>query len=292
MKNFYQSEPDIKNLKKQEIESVFLNDWDKKYLEIGAIGMIKKIYTDFENNFPDVIILPERGARPLYYLLSPIFKRLNVNKKTKVPKFVYFSVGQRPKFYLSFQEQYNGIDIKNSEELKEIMREDHPYMSETEIQDAVDKENVEKVMISRENMRERAKEINEKNLSNFKLAIVDEFLGNGNTTREIRRAFDNEAMPAYTLVALSGSDDSAILGYSFNEEDDSIKNSTVGGYSFSFEKAEDAIGIKKSFDQKYTNPIQGGNVAEQEKLIQDKKLLRAEMRSFGEKLANKISAVL
>ena len=289
MEKLSQIIPNIENIRKQEAEPLFLNEWDKKYLEKGASGMISRMYSDFGNNFPDIIVLPERGARPLYYLLNPIFNKLNLEKDSNIPKFVYFSVGTKAGIDLTIQEQYK--DIKTSNELVEVLKESHPNFSIETIQSFVDREEVENVMISRENMKSRAEEISEKNKHDLQLAIVDEVLSNGGTVREIRRAFNDKEMPAYTLVALSGHDNSAIPGYTFDEETDG-ENPGVSGYSFSFEQAKDAIGVEKSFDQKYTTNIKKDDSIEQQKLAQSKKLLRAEMRSFGEELANKISGML
>ncbi len=289
MKNFSQITPNIEKVKKQETEPLFLNDWDKKYLEKGALGMINKMYNDFGNDFPDVIVLPERGARPLYYLLDPIFDKLSVEKKTKIPKFIYFSVSAKAGIHLMIQELY--ADIKNSDELKEMLLKDYPDLPIESIQDLVDSEEVEKVMTARKNMKSRAEEISRLNKNNLKLAIVDEVLSNGGTIREIKRAFNDEKIPAYTLVAFSGSDNSATPGYTFNDEDDA-KNPGVDGYSFSFEYYEDAIGVKKSFDKKYSINIKKDSPDEQEKLAKDKKLLRTEMRSFGNELADKISEII
>ena len=289
MENFSQITPNIENVNKQETEPLFLNEWDKKYLEKGALGMISKMYNDFEKNFPDIIILPERGARPLYYLLNPIFNKLNTEKKTKIPKFLYFSVGQKAGINLTIQEQYD--DIKTSDELKKKLENDYPDLSLDSIQRLVDKEEVEKVITARENMKNRAEEISELNKNDLKMVIVDEVLSNGGTVREIKRAFNNEEMPAYTLIAFSGSDNSATPGYTFSDENDS-KNPGVNGYSFSFEHSEDAIGVKKSFDQKYSTNIKKESTDEQQRLAKDKKLLRSQMKAFGNELADKVSEII
>jgi len=290
MEKLSQITPNIEKVKKQETETLFVNEWDKKYLEKGVSGMMSKMYNDFKNDFPDVIVLPERGARPLYYLLKPIFNKLNIAKNTKIPKFVYFSVGAKAGINLTIQEQY--ADIKTSDELKEALAKDYPDLPINSIQHLVDREEVEKVITARENMKSRAEEINGLNKNDLKLAIVDEVLANGGTIREIKRAFNNEEMPAYTIVALSGRDNSAIPGYTFPEDDDDDKNPKTNGYSFSFEHEKNAIGVEKSFDQKYSISIKKDSPDEQEKLVKDKKLLRTEMKAFGNELADKISEII
>lgn len=289
MEKLSQIIPNVEKVKKQETEPLFLNEWDKKYLEKGVSGMISKMYNDFKNDFPDVIVLPERGARPLYYLLNPIFNKLNIEKRTKIPKFLYFSVGAKAGINLTIQEQY--ADIKTSDELKEALAKDYPDLPINIISRLVDREEVEKVITARENMKSRAEEINGLNKNDLKLAIVDEVLASGGTIREIKRAFNNEEMPAYTIIALSGRDDSAIPGYTFPEDDDDDKNPKTNGYSFSFEHEKNAIGIEKSFDQKYSFNIKN-TPEEKQKMIQDKQLLRREIKEFGKELANKISEVI
>ena len=265
-----------------------LNDWDKEYLEKGVIGTMKNMYQDFNNNFPDVIILPERGARPLYYLLDPIFKKLNAEKDTKIPVFIYFSVGKKAGTFMRTSEQYT--DIKTSNDLmQDLMDECYPDLSIDEIQRIVDKQDVEGVIEARNNMRERAEEINTKIYGkNFKLAIVDEVLSNGTTVKEVRKAFNNEEIPAYTLVAISsGFDEMTKSGYRFNDEENQ-DNPNTNSQSFSFEHSEKALGITKSFNQKYTTPIKAENKEEAAALALEKKQLRVEMRDLGEDIANKV----
>jgi predicted GNAT family acetyltransferase len=271
------------------LKKSFLNEWDKKYLKKGTIGMVENIYKDFENNFPDVILLPERGARPLYYLLKPIFEKLSKDSGSKIPKFVYFSVSKKAGINLGIFEQYD--DIKNSDDLTKTMLENYPEMPMDTIQKLVDKEKVEEVMLARENMKNRAKEINKKiSKENIRMAIIDEVLSTGRTIEEIRKAFNNQDILAYTIVALN--DGYAPLtesGYRFSEEsDEKNPNPKVKGYSFSFEQEEDAIGVNKSIYNKYSLPIKKSNVDEQNKVEKEKKNLRQELNVFGNEISREI----
>jgi hypothetical protein len=288
MENFQENFRKIENNEKLE---PFLNNWDKEYLEKGVIGMFKKIYNDFNNNFPDVILLPERGARPLYYLLNPIFRKINIEKNTTIPKFVYFSVGQKAGVNLQICEQYD--DIKTSNDLKTSMVQINPGLSESTIDKLVDIEKVEDVMLSRGKMKERADEILEEILEKkLQVVIIDEVLSNGATIEEIRKSFKNDELPAYTIVALQYSAGIANAGYTFNEEyDNKNPNPQINGYSFSFENAEDAIGIKKTPYEKYSLPIRKDGHIEIEKLVQNKKQLRSEMKNLGEEIAKKIDLI-
>ena len=269
-------ENSINTIENKKEPKPFLNDWDKKYLEKGTLGMIEKIYNNFDHNFPDIVLLPERGARPLYYLLDPIFKKFNTEKNTKIPKIVYFSVGKKAGINLRLQEEYH--DIKTSDDLMNRLMDDYSDLTLDTIQKLVDKEKVEEVMMARKNMKERALELQEKiSEKDLQIAIVDEVLSNGVTIQEIRKAFNNEEIPAYTLVSLpDGHSDLTESGYRFSEKDEKNPNPHVKGYSFSFEYAEDAIGIEKSIHNKYSSLIKKEDPIEDQKLAQDKKQLRYE----------------
>lgn len=278
----YQSRAQIEN---KESPETFLNSWDKKYLEKGAVGMLQKMYKEFNNNFPEVILLPERGARPLYYLLQPLFKKLNLKKGTKVPKVIFFSVSKRPGVVLAIAEENSEITTDNDFEEKLI--EIFPFLPEEEIQKVVKSERLGDMITSRKNMRLRAQEIEKQILeNNSTVAIIDEMLAIGATTNEIKRAFNNYEIPAYTLVALNDNV-SEKSGYVFDEEEDE-RNPKSKRYSFSFEQLEDAIGVNKSINDKYSIPIVKDSLDEGQKLAQVKRQLREEMKKLGEDIAKKI----
>jgi len=286
MENFKNINENIKN------PGRFLNDWDKKYIEKGLSGVIPKIYEDFGNNFPEVILLPEKGARPLYYLLNPIFIKLNQTKNTRIPKFIYFSVSKKVGANLRvFAEPIGGKqkNIKTSDELFELVRGSYPELSVDVLKRIIEKEKVEEVMIARDNMQERAEEIKQKiPKENIKIAIFDEVLANGETIQAIRKAFNNEDIPAYTIIEMPGSYTPLVKsGYRMNDDLDP-DNPLTKGYTFSFEFETDAIGVSKSIDDKYSLPIKKENNNENHELSQDKKQLRKEMKNLGEEISNKL----
>src|ERR1700683_3007947 len=86
--------------KKHEV----LNEWDKKVLEQGVTSIVKEMYKDFGNSLPDTIIFPDTSARPLLYVLDPIFRRISEDKKIPIPKYYLFTTA-RPQTSLSVYEK-------------------------------------------------------------------------------------------------------------------------------------------------------------------------------------------
>jgi len=277
-------------------EEKILNDWDKKYLTEGAQGIIKHRYADFENNFPDVILLPETAARPLSYLLAPIFKKLQENKNTKVPKFVFFNVGKNPHGMQIYIERYSGIEgeIKNSEDFRTaIIEHQKTHELKQSIDEYVADAEVEKTTVSRGLMKERAQEINEYTsvIPDLKMAIIDDFHAWQISLDEIKRAFDSREIRSYSIgtsYALKKRDGEfeAKSGYQFqdNSEGNPDKN---GRLRFSYAGSE-AVGVTKSYDNKYTEPVRYSDSVESQKLAKEKMLLREEMKSLGNIIANTI----
>jgi len=277
-------------------EEKILNDWDRKYLTEGAQSVIKHMYADFENNFPDVILLPETAARPLSYLLAPIFKKLQENKNTKIPKFVFFNVGKNPHGMQIYLERYEGMEgrINSSEDLRSAIKE---HISENDhkmlIEDYVKTAEVEKTTISRALMKERAQEIEEYTsvIPDFKMAIIDDFHAWQISLDEIKRAFDSRDIRSYSIgtshtLKKRDGEFEAKGGYQFqdNSEGNPDKN---GRLRFSYAGSE-AVGVTKNYDNKYTEPVSYSDSVESEKLAKEKMLLREEMKSLGNSIANTI----
>ncbi|MDO8490172.1 MAG: hypothetical protein Q7S47_02025 [bacterium] len=273
-------------IENNEAYKPFLNDWDKKYLELGMVGMLGEMYKDFGLDFPDVIILPEKGARPLYYLLDPVFKKLNKKENTTIPKFIFFNVCRMQSVAFMTAEECSDINIKTNTDFKKALKATRPYLSSKDIKEILAREELEKLMVVRQKRVERAEEI-DKITKNKRLAIVDEVSATGTTTREITRAFGH-FVSEYTIVGLSSGSGDGKVGYRFDDESDSY-NPETDSYRFSFENAHNAIGVTKLFDKKYTTPIRENDSLEQEKLIREKEQLRKEMRVFGEQIAENIS---
>lgn len=277
-------------------EEKILNDWDRKYLTEGAQGVIKHMYADFENNFPDVILLPETAARPLYYLLTPIFKKLQENKNTKIPKFVFFNVGKNPHGMQIYIERYSGMEgeIKESEDLRTaIVEHQKTHELEQSIDEYVADAEVEKTTVSRDLMKERAEEIKEymSVTPDFKMAIVDDFHAWQISLDEIKRAFGSREIRAYSMgtsynIKTRDGEFEAKGGYQFQDDSEGNpdKNERL---RFSYAGSE-AIGVTKDYDVKYTEPIRYSDPVESEKLAKEKMLLRDEMKSLGNTIANTI----
>ncbi len=278
----------------QRAEAI-LNDWDKKYLIEGGKSIILKMYEDFNKNFPDVIILPETAARPLYYLFSNVFEKVKEQKGTKIPNFVFFNVGKRAGLYQSGIEEDQGIEIEtndqflkelvNTEVYKDLSRVGSPQQAQKDI---LDREDVEKVATSRAFMKERAYEILDLiKGSDLRLAIIDEFSSSGQTEIEINKAFNKsqEKIPSYSITGFEGDNTGVYM-------DGEVKpNPSTGHWNFSYGKSQ-AIGVTKSFDEKYSKPIQPNDKDELSKLALEKKQLREEMKGIGESVSKEVLAAM
>jgi len=284
-----------------EKQENILNDWDRKYLTEGSRGVIFKMYEDFGKNFPDVIIIPETSARPLFYILKPIFNKLNKEKGTNVPKFVFFNVGQKPD---DFQKKYEqkGFEIKNTEDAKNLLKKEYPTKTEETIAVWAEEMEVEKVNIAKKKMKERADEIKrylEKN-SNTKMAILDEFEAIGQTNDLIKKSFNLPSMPSYSIAGFYDSGALGTHGYDFTldtpgedlteeEKGHYSKNPKHGRIKFSYSGTR-SVGVTKEYDKKYTTAIRPINELEAKQLAKEKKQLREEMSVIGENIAHSISS--
>lgn len=196
---------------KQPKEADILNDWDRKHLRIGSVNVVKNMYKDFGNRFPEVILLPETSARPLHYLLSPIFKALNENSHTNIPKFIFFNPGYLP---------LRGERLIYTEDDRD------------EFNDSLD------------SRLERADEIKKK-IQDFSMAIVDDVISRGSTIEAIREAFGKN-IPAYAILSAAPQSN---LDNCINLDCDHDANPANDDIAFSFTNNQKAIGVAKSPDK-------------------------------------------
>jgi len=274
------------------------------------------MYEDFGKNFPDVIILPETTARPLYYTFRPVFEKLKQEKGTTVPKFVFFNIRAiKPRLVQSSQEKNVGHEIKTGSELKKLIEEEQEldmeflkkypeyFKTENDIDELVKNSEVEKIAESRKIAQDRADEIKDylKKSPGLKLAILDDYLSNQNTVNDIRKAFKNNQMPAYAIMGTLGNSNedspSAKSGYVFTsgektvfEEDPNPAFGESGNYAFSY-RSSDPIGVKKEYNKKYSSVI-NPSPEDAGKFIKDKEQLRKEMKFVGENIATTISDLI
>ena len=78
----------------QEANQEILPSRDKRYLEVASERLIQQFIQDYPEKLPDAVILPETTARPLAYLLKPIFSRLAATRGVTAPHLIFFKVIQ------------------------------------------------------------------------------------------------------------------------------------------------------------------------------------------------------
>lgn len=135
---------------------------DKRYLEVAAERLIQQFIQDFPEKLPDALILPDVSARPLEYLLKPIFTHVAAKRRLPAPLFIFFKV-IRP----------------------------HPMGKGT----------VASEEMQYERAKEIVQKLLNKGIPNPKLVVFDDYMsGRATTLREVRRAFNDPTLPAYVLL--------------------------------------------------------------------------------------------
>lgn len=71
-------------------ECKFLSQADQENLEQSGVVIIKKLLNDFGEKLPDAIILPDTGARPLFYLLRTVLDEVATQRGVDTPRFYFF----------------------------------------------------------------------------------------------------------------------------------------------------------------------------------------------------------
>lgn len=289
-----------------EKHSEMLGQWDRNILEKGVKGVVEKILTDFNGQLPDVVVLPETSARPLMYAFRPIFKMLHDKQNVATPLFVFMNT-TKPDSELSIAEQskndfeqwHTGAPtVDTSDELKEHIRSMHedeetgelswPF-NEDLIASLVEGSNPEGMKRARGTMKERAQEISAIR-PGAKIAVIDEFVSNGNTFREIERAFSGQDMRFYAVFSEGFNASGTFVNYDRGGGNPDRK----GGLKLSY-SGEDAVGVSKQDIgdgeelKKYADAIRRDDDPEFNKR---KRQLRGEMAAVGEKVAQTMAAEL
>ncbi len=290
MENF----PDTKNNKVEEKRESILNDWDKKILLEGGEGVIRKIIQ--QDGIPDVIILPETSARPLYYLIDPSFKKIAEEQNTRSPKYIFFAPSKSDNItsdfesYATYNEEAEDIAF-DAEIFEQYIKNFKEYKNNTS-----DKELIDKTFENKKNDRNRAKELLEKIKKEFgenpKIISIDEFMSDGITSDNIQRAFVGVPINGYSVFDTTTSNRRAGSGLTIPmhdttegyTENPSNKNNTI--LSYKNPSAKYSIGVTKENGNPIATTLRKTEnfiTEDQEKIT----TLRKEMKSLGEELASK-----
>jgi len=297
--------PEMKSGPSEKPEPI-LNDWDRKILTEGGEGVMKKIIED--QGIPNVVILPETSARPLYYLFNPSFKKLSQKMKVEPPRFVFFNVSNPDSYTHIFEntkanwEDDNVIDVKTSpKDVKDYI--DKIFIEVYGLEDFEvkkkemegERHRVDETFLKRSVERKHAKEllqnIKEKYGENPKIVIIDDFLLQARAVNEIRRAF-NLKIPSYSVFSTEDSSNSkntrSGLEIFTKEYEENPINKTHTRLSFGYGKFKPTVGVAKDKKQPLSTPLsktENFTQEDQKKIIQ----LRKEMEELGNKLADSIN---
>lgn len=77
---------------RETINQLGLTAWDKEHMELAGTRIFKKILSDYPNELPDLVILPDTSARPLLYLAEPIFSAIAESRHVQKPSFAFMWV--------------------------------------------------------------------------------------------------------------------------------------------------------------------------------------------------------
>lgn len=236
------------------VECQILSENDQKLLFESGERLVKLFLDDFSEKLPDAIIFPDTAARPLYYLLEPILRRIAQERAISLPKCYFFKT-IRPNSFHDF-------------DLYELDYYDYaadPQLLKTKID--------EQKMIG---LRMRASDIlydlkkRQGVIDSSVIVIIDDdATKEANTISYIRRAFNNDAIPAYVLLA----------------ESQEVKNLRCGKIikhdsqfsGFDYRGRPKVRGVEKGGPSIYSKTIDNSTI--------EKKSLRDDMKIIGNRIA-------
>lgn len=261
-----------------------LNEWTRMVLEKGISTLVPKIYEDFGEKLPDVVILPDTSARPLYYAFKPSFDRIAAEKGIPRPHFYFFKTA-RP--HETLQRLEEGIEEGESLPLAEILERLKSVNPALGAEVGID---ISRMADEREEMGFRAEEISayetQRGNTRPSLAIIDEFTTyNASTVRELRRAFRMPELKAYSVFTKGT--EKVISGYVTGPHDDQDYDPEKGYLAKLSYTQTKSVGVTKDY-------VEGPHVflidAEDPRaLAADKKQLRDEMTAVGKRVAENLS---
>ncbi len=266
---------------------MFVGPWDREILETGAANVVLQMLQDFKGA-PEAIVLPETTARPLFYILHPVFAKLQETRGVQMPRFYFFN-SRTPPSTLATMEKYKQPDKFGTTDTTE---EFAPYVKELDLPSDLEneylaKQHPEKMKLARDVMKERADEILALEKDSH-IAVVDEYSSSGETAREVRRAFNDKELPVYAIFS-SNADETVTTGYPYPSPD----NPRRQGKSVLTYSKESAVGVKKEREGLHTKYSEVINDHPQPRYLgQLKKTLREELGAVGNTVADAVLEAL
>ncbi len=275
-----------------------LNDWDKKVLLEGGAEVIKKIIK--QEGIPNIIILPDTAARPLFYLVDASFKKLAKSKNMESPRYIFLAP-TRPDSYTTSSESAKAFEDNTKEFLIDIPKEDI-------LSDRIETYNMFNISVSKEELGEMQSKIDHtynkriplkeyslrlldtitsKYGPNSKMIILDEFSSNGATALEIQRAFGME-IPAYSVFSMNSSnisqDNTGIIISTENEDTANPLTNSHTSLSYKDDKLKKSLGVEKHEGLPIVTVLNKNSEfnEEHQKMIST---LRNEMKDLGKEIS-------
>lgn len=274
--------PFEKRLSKKPYGEKALDDWDRSVLKKGLIGLIPKLYKDFGKSLPEVIILPDTSARPLYYALAPSFERISEEKGVSKPRFYFFKSERAYPVVQYIEESRGDGTLVTEDDIRNALPEAPPEAVQEVAADALG------MPARRALMQERATQILEREKRSDgslpTIAAIDEFAsGRASTAMEMRRAFGLPELPVYAVFSKGTA--RTEYGYQLKPEDNPDEPFEDSRAKFSYSNTV-GVGVYKNAmtESKYATrvPATYGQPA------RDKEMLRNEMRELGTALVDKV----
>lgn len=271
-----------------------LSEADQDNLLKSASSLMQKFTAQNPNDLPNIIILPEISARPLYYLISPAIEAICNTRQSKIPTFIFFQMHKGAELTLIDKEGRE----RNLTPVKELRKVVGGSSSNPILQDFL-KSEIElreggpaKAIKMRDLMRRRAQEISNYSkvtgITNPYIVIFDDYVtAQHSSIEEIRFAFGSD-IPAYCLLQERGVVFPQSMGIFTGMEDPygitEIKNSQGFAYRSKYEGNRHAIGVDKDENSMYVKNSPARNYDSMQNL-------RLGLQTIGQLIAKKLSTI-
>lgn len=269
-----------------------LSGEDQEYLFKSASNVVDKFLDHYPDKLPDIILLPEISARPLFYLLNPAIKTVCEERQLKPPTFIYFQTHKGPEMSLIDEEGKEKVmtPIKELRRMAESSKGSDPVLQDYLRSEIATREGgPEKARKRRDLMKRRADEVidysKKSGITNPNIVIFDDYVTKQHSSiDEIRLAFGSN-IPAYCLLQDRGVAFSESLQIFTGMEDPygttEIANSQGFDYRSKNQGNRHAIGVEKDENSLYVKNSPSRNRVSM-------KNLRMGLQSIGQRIAQKL----
>lgn len=270
-----------------------LSSEDQEYLLRSASSVIDKFLTHHPEKLPDIVILPEISARPLFYLLNPAIKAVCETRQLKPPAFVYFQTHKGQEMSL--------IDGKGREKMLTPVKELRRMMEFSKGSDPMFQDYLQSEIESRGSgpakalklrglMKRRAQEImdfsKKAGIVAPQIVIFDDYVTKQHSSiGEIRLAFGSD-IPAYCLLQDRGVVFPESMKIFTGMEDPYGTTEIANSQGFEFRSKNQgnrhAIGVEKDESSLYVKNSPTRNRTSMENL-------RVGLQNIGNRIAQRLS---